>query len=568
MKKVLIINLKRLGDVYTTSYLINSIQKNYPNSEISLLVYEESKAAARNLKNVAQVFTINRKEIITLKASKIFNDGLAVEKLFHETQPIKQTSWDSIINFSNDSVSSFLTSYFDTSTNGSKIGVSFNKDQTVQTYSDWDIVYNEVLTTVPYSPIHFTDIVHRMCALPEKTDGEKIKLNPRHNESAYRNIQQLRNHLGGEGSVNVIAIQLSSSVDEKAPHLETYVELVKLLTSTSYYAPIIVIAPTVEDRQRAKDINSVFNNKLVVAEADLSALASVLTNVDYLITPDTVTKHIADLCETPCLEISLGEAPFHKQGTRNLKSLILSVDLENRILTNNLPNTKLPSYSDQRDLISANDIFACLCFHFEGRGTKPKLSEHVSLFRPYTDYLGINYEQITGRTSLIIELERNTARYFISSLFELPKDFRLLGVIATALTTIEENWIEKQKEILAKVTRDLLSTLRALIQYQEDPRKAVHFVQGLERLLNNASGSSLASITTQMFRGRVDSLNINTTDSNIKSMEAVLYEMKSDVQVALNVLKEFEEKKSELKKESLLSRFEARDNKPGGITFI
>lgn len=568
MKRVLIINLKRLGDVYTTSYLTSSIQKNYPNCEVSLLVYEESKQAAKNLKGISQVYTINRKEIITIKANRIFNDSLALEKLHHETTPIKAISWDSIINFSNDSVSSFLTSYFDINEGGSKIGISFNADRTVHTYSDWDIVYNDVLTSSALSPLHFTDVQHRMCAQPLRSEGEKIKLNPRHNESAYRNIQQLRKHLGGEDNVNVIALQLSSSCEEKAPLTQTYIDLIKLLTRTTHLVPILVIAPTEEERLKAREINHVFNNKLVVAEADLTALASVLTNVDYLITPDTVTKHIADLCDTACLEISLGEAPLFKQGTRNLNSQILTVDLDKRLFSNQIPNVQNAPFKDQREMIQARDIFQCLNSHFTGGQATLNLSPGLSLYRPFIDSMGVNYRVISGETSALLNGQRNIARYFLANLFDLPKDFTLVKMIAEELYPLGSTHIDQQKESLGKLTRDLLATLRALIQYQEDPRKGSTFVQGLERLLDNAYDFSLSSIVTQVFRGRVDSLNLNSAQNNVKAMESLLYEMKTDVQTALSSLKDIEEKMSEMKKASLISKFEERDSKPGSITFI
>jgi len=62
----------------------------------------------------------------------------------------------------------------------------------------------------------------------------------------------------------------------------------------------------------------------------LQAVASVLMNIDLLVTPDTAIKHIADLTDTPVIEVSLGHAPFLKQGSYNCESLILSDDITTR----------------------------------------------------------------------------------------------------------------------------------------------------------------------------------------------------------------------------------------------
>ena len=88
MKKVLIINLRRLGDVFSTAHLINSLTANGEN-QVSLLTYKESAKASENLKNVTNLFEIDRKEIITLKTNKLFSDGFALEQLYQQLSGIQ-----------------------------------------------------------------------------------------------------------------------------------------------------------------------------------------------------------------------------------------------------------------------------------------------------------------------------------------------------------------------------------------------------------------------------------------------------------------------------------------------
>ena len=93
MKKILIINLRRLGDVYTTGHLINSLTQ-HQNANISLMVYKESMQAARYLNNCVHTYNIDRQEIITLKTNKLFSDGFALEKIFTQLSEIKNQHWD------------------------------------------------------------------------------------------------------------------------------------------------------------------------------------------------------------------------------------------------------------------------------------------------------------------------------------------------------------------------------------------------------------------------------------------------------------------------------------------
>lgn len=545
MKKILIINLKRLGDVYTTSHLINSILKESPTTEISLLVYEESLQAAQNLKGVSQIHSIDRKKTITLAASQIFSDALAFERFYQSIRPMQEVQWDEVINYSNDSVSSLICSSLSNTITGRKIGPSFDSLNCLQVNSDWDHIFNDVMTQTPHVPIHFQDCYHKMCDVNLVPEGEKIRFNPRHNQNAFKNLKKLRSHFSNDSNINLVGLQLTSSAPEKAPHRETYIQLIKKMMKTNLYVPVLLVAPTSSDRQVAQEINSQFQNKLVVAEADLSALASVMINLDFVITPDTVTKHIADLTETPCLEISLGEAPFLKQGTRFNKSFILSCSLSKRIFSNKLPNTTLDGIHDQRDLISAQDIFACLDYILQEDEFKPRLAEHLSLYTPVHDSFGLRYDVIGGEVPYQHELQRLLHRVYLSALLKDPSESDMQDVFHRILELSRESiddksWLENEKALGSQTTRDLLSTLRSLLVCQDNPKKVTEFVYALDQLLTHCDGISMSSIATQLFKGRLEALGRATLSQNIKQVEFVLYQLKTDLQLSFSCIKDIE----------------------------
>lgn len=545
MKKILIINLKRLGDVYTTSHLINSILAESPTSEISLLVYEESLQAAQNIKGVSQVHSIERKKIITLSANPIFSDALAFERLHQSIQPVKELQWDEIINYSNDPVSTFICSSLSSTITGRKVGPSFDSQYCLQVNSDWDHVFNDVITQTPHAPIHFQDCYHKMCDVELYPEGEKIKFNPKHNQNAFKNLKKLRGHFSDDSGINLIGLQLTSSALEKSPHKATYIQLIKKMMRTNLYVPILLVAPTESDREVAKNINSEFQNRLVVAEADLSALASVMINLDFIITPDTVTKHIADLTETPSLEISLGEAPFLKQGTRYNKSHILTCSLSTRIFSNKLPNTTMANVQDQRDLVGAEDIFSCLDFILQEGDSGPQLSEHLSLYSPIEDSLGLRYDVVGGEVPYQEELQRLLHRVYLSALLNEPVKSEMKNATQKILELSRESiddksWLEDEKSLSSQTTRDLLSTLRSLLVCQDNPRKITDFVHALDQLLSRCDGVSMSSMATQLFKGRLEALGKASLSQNIKQVESVLYQLKTDLQLSFSCIKEIE----------------------------
>lgn len=545
MKKILIINLKRLGDVYTTSHLINSILAESPTSEISLLVYEESLQAAQNIKGVSQIHSIDRKKIITLSASQIFSDALSFERLYQAVRPMQEIQWDEVINYSNDSVSTLISSSLSNTITGRKIGPSFDTRHCLQVNSDWDHVFNDIMTQTPHVPIHFQDCYHKMCDVELFSEGEKVKFNPKHNQNAFKNLKKLRSHFSEDTNINLVGLQLTSSAEEKAPHRETYVQLIKKMMRTNLYVPILLVAPTESDREIAKEINSQFQNRLVVAEADLSALASVMINLDFVITPDTVTKHIADLTETPCLEISLGEAPFLKQGTRFSKSFILTCSLSKRIFSNKLPNTNIENIRDQRDLINAQDIFACLDYILQDDEFKPRLSNHVSLYTPVQDSLGLRYDVVGGEVPYQQELQRLLHRVYLAALLNDPAENDMKDAIQKILELSRDSidnksWLENEKSLGSHTTRDLLSTLRSLLVCQDNPKKITDFIYALDQLLTHCDDMSMSSMATQLFKGRLEALGRASLSQNIKQVESVLYQLKTDLQLSFSCIKDIE----------------------------
>lgn len=545
MKKTLIINLRRIGDVYTTGHLVNSMVKD-ENTSVSLLVYKESSNAAHNLKNISQIYEIDRKEIITLKTNKLFSDGFALEQLFNQLEVIKKQKWDEIVNYSNDVVSAYICSYLRTSTEKT-VGISFNNERNVITNSNWEILFNDVLPVVKHAPMHFVDCYHKMTNTLLAQEGEKLLTNPEYNTVAFSNLSAIRST---NSNAKIIGIQLKTSEKAKDIPEETIVELVSLLKSNSEFYPVLLIAPFDDEKNYANHINKKFSNSLVIIEADLSAVASVLTNLDLLITPDTVIKHIADLTETPVLEISLGHAPFLKQGTYLTGSLVLTDTIASRnfIKTENKAATK--------SNITAHDILSSVLFYFaRTKNIKPLLSPNVTLYTCNFDQLGASYSVVAGTVDPRAEIHRFMTRQLINLSYDqsesTPAHFSNMNEYNShALAT----WIVDEKSNLTEVTKDLLGTLRSLLQCLENRKSSKEFIHNLGKLMAHAEVSSFVQIPVLMFKTKIESINAKTFEENAKEVENLLYELKANIQKALLCIKNLEESITTQKKDDFMNR--------------
>lgn len=549
MKKILIINLRRIGDVYTTGHLINSLSQNSENS-VSLLVYKESEKAASNLKNISKLHVIDRKEIITLKTNKLFSDGFAFEQLFNQLEAVKSQKWDEVVNYSNDLVGAYLCSYLKNS--AEKItGVHYNEFRNVVTSSDWEILFNDVLPVVKYAPMHFVDCYHKMMGVKSNSSGEKILTDSKHNATAFSNFSTIRKSLGGsESTSKIIGIQLKTADARKDIPEHMLVELLQLIKLNSELIPVILIAPNDEERRYATELNEKFDNNLVVVEADLQAVASVLMNIDILITPDTAIKHIADLTETPVLEVSLGFAPFLKQGTYSAGSLILTDLIVERNFNKNQDDT-----ASSNTKIKAQDILSSLMYYFTKTKTiRPVLSNDVTLYTCSFDQLGARYSVVAGTVDAQTEIHRLMSRQLINVIYDENESGDIYNDVIDFGVTASTNWSTSEKIVVTSVMKDLLGTLRSLIQSQENRKSSRDFVNNLGKLITHAENNSLVQIPVTMFKTKIESINAKSFEENAKEVEVLLYELKSDIQKILLCIKQLEEKTSAQKKEEFMNR--------------
>lgn len=545
MKKILIINLRRLGDVFSTAHLVNSLTASGEN-HVSLLTYKESSKASSILKNVNQLFEIDRKEIITLKSNKLFSDGFAFEQLFSQVSEIKNQNWDQIVNYSNDTVGAYLSSYLKDSAR-EVIGVHYDSKRNIVTSSDWQLMFNDVLPIVKYAPVHFVDCYHKMLGTNLIKEGIKLNTNPVYNESAFNNINAVRKSHNGDAQSKIIGIQLKTADASKDIPESTLHDLVEMIRKNEELIPFLLIAPTADERKMAEEFNMSYDNELVVVEADLQAMASVLMNIDLLVTPDTAIKHLADLTDTPVLEISLGHAPFLKQGTYSKDSLILTDVLSSREFTK--------SSAQKTSAITARDIMASILYGLTSAKTiKPRLSPGITLYHATFDQVGIRYSPVAGTIHTPVEIHRLMSRQLINLMFEQNSD----GVIYKDVCNLDLNaaseWSNEEKGVVTNVMKDILGTLRSLLQCAENRKSSRDFVNNLGKLISHVETHSLVQIPVAIFKTKIESINAKSFEENIKEVELLLYDLKSDMQKVLLCLKELEVQINASKMEEMISK--------------
>ncbi len=534
MSKTLIINLKKFGDIFQTNHLISSIKKSKPSTEITLLCYKESLAAAKILSGIKTIHTIDRKKLISFYKNSIYSDGLAFNQLDRSLNGLLGQKFEQVINYSNDRISAYLTSYITEDTSSTHEGIRFTSSQSIEHSSDFAVIINDIITSTPYTPYSFNDSFHLLTKLKAGEPGG-IKSNKVHDQTALNNLNRLRKMKSEDTSMtSIIGIQLLSGDVSKNIPLDVIKKTISLLIESKEMIPILLIGPFEEERNLANDLNSYFDNKLVSVEADFIALPSVLKSIDLLITPDTSVKHLCDILKTTCVEISLGESPLFKQGTINTQSAIISAPGHLRRFKNSIA---LTAQYDEYD-INPNLIFhtsrLLLGLNNDGFDFEDKKSLHC-VYKPFQVSDGVALLPISGPFDNHFEIRRLLSRSIVQNIITRTVDEEYVAAVVSRFDRAElTRVINEEKESLSEITKELLSTLRGLIQTQENNQKAPLFIGALERLLAKCFEDRLSAIPTMMFRAKIESLNSNSMVENFKEVEGLLYELKDNLQHSIS----------------------------------
>ncbi len=539
MERILILNLKRNGDIVASTHLINSILNDTPNAQISMLVYEEFSTVAHNILGVSKVYTLDRKKISLLKKNKIFSNGHSMELVWNSIKEIRETEWNHIINYSNDIASAYLTSFLK---HKKHTGIKINKNKTIAPSNDWTFFFNEVLPSYPHAPLHFVEAYHKMVGVKHKPAEISLRLNQEHNETAHKNINLIRKKYSRSGKeAKIIGIQIKSASLKKDLPVDLLVDFVdELINHEDNYIPMLLVAPNEVEKKLANKINESFNNKIISVETDFIALPSVLYNIDALVTPDTVTKHFSDLTDTPTLEIALGSAPIFKQGTIKDKNIILTPVLDCFPCT---AKSKCSNDFKCQKMIKGKDISIALDSLINKIVPYEKLSDGLTLYQTHSKE-SIWFKPIAGDINVQTELTRQISRLYVDNLFNEKKNDLIFTHILEDFDSHEiTTWIKSQNEHITQTIKDILNCLRSLRTVKDNKSNTKRFLSSLDKLMIHCTDNSLTAIPSMLFRGRIETISTQYLDTGLKQMEDHLYLLKNEVHGLITLFASIHERK-------------------------
>lgn len=523
MKSILVTCLKDEINLIQASHIINSIRVDQPHAEVSVLTFKDLEASSKTLCGASETYFIDRFKIEHLKSGALYSDAFALNTLAENLSGILDKKWDQVINFSNDDISAYIAPMLDAEiVSGSRVSELGN----ATTSDKWASYHNYYGALDKNAPIDQLTCSHHSAGIPYAKEGAKIGINQDFTMIANQNFSRIRASKGGAEAI-IVGICLSASKEDVLYDVELLSEIIETLESSAEYKTVLLLKGDQRERALSDELNHRFENSLISINMDITAMSSVMANLDFLITKPNVVCALADAMDTRIIEtLSPAEAAIAvNEGNFAIRELNFNQTADDIVFLLNQENgTILPMASKN----SENKVFARV-----------------------KDDLGMFHTLIRGPIELDKELGYHVARCYHYALLGYPVDQNLLGHLRENTSGEElRAFSSNAKEEITSVVKALLATLRSLQSIKQSQKNAPKFVQYLDLLMSFGKQKNIAQAAVSVFEASVENIAFTSAEKNMEAIEKSLFNLKGDLQTLTKILESLlSEKSPEAQKE-------------------
>lgn len=512
MKNILILNLGTTNDLLSSAHLIGAIKTSDSNTNIEIVTAKENQDIANIINNVSKVHFLDTQLIKNVLENKLYSDAFAINEFMSVINPLTEGNWDKVINYSNDNVSSYLISALNAE---NKVGTYINDIGAPRHTGQWSIYQNFVASNLMRQSIDKITIRNHMVGLPVYSDIEKIKNSADYSMVAGQNFSRIRK-MNGSPATFVIGINLESGYDDYSMELDTLTDLIEAMEESTDYKPVLLLNGKNYQRQLANDLNKQFNNNLISINIETIALPSVMANLDALISTSSDQLTIAD--------------------TMDVKSIELR-DFSGKTYTPTVFNSGNYTIYAKEERTLSSDILLALNEEFGTELPINYMSSENPVYKSVQDDYGSFFTQIRGNINIQKELRYHIERSFFFQAMGYAKNEELFSHIRE--NTEGEHltkFITTLKSELTSTVKILLATLRSLKSVRNSQSNLDSFVSYLDTLITIGKEDSIVSSIIRNFEGRIENIEADNIDTNIKSIETNLFQLKSELQALTNIM--------------------------------
>ena len=278
MKKILVIQLAKMGDLFQTNSFLKELRKKYPNSEISL-IYNVVFGEVVNYLATNNNISINLERIVESKDNNIkLKRNSESQKLIEQCN---NSNYDILINLNSNLVAKELIKRIKAVT---KFGFYSNNGKN----TEWLNFNMSFLRARRLSSFNLVDIWKGSLNLKSTHHNNQKK------QTKYEN--------------KLIVIQLGSRNKKRQYPVQSFAKIIKNLISNNNK---VYLTGVENEKNLATRLLQIINNKNIInliGKTNLKQLVDIIKDSSLVITTDTGTMHIAANYSIPTIALFLGPA--------------------------------------------------------------------------------------------------------------------------------------------------------------------------------------------------------------------------------------------------------------------
>ena len=395
-KRVLLINITRMGDLVQMGTLLQRLQHEWPGAEVDLVVDQRFAPVAKLLPHLRHIVGYDFHRLVDESRAQTKDVVSLYQDMTRWAAPLVEARYDRVINLTFNRRSGLLTSYL-----GAKDirGIAAPKDGDVTIHNPWMAYLTDVHHERRFNHFNLVDIY----ALGGSGTGPFAPLSL---TIAPDTAQWARDFLAPHGGEQFtwVAVQVGASDPMKAWRPQLFGQT---LAALSRQAPVGYVFIGTEEERKAIHLAQTTYRQTggtapfcdAVGKTSLPQLAAVLSQCRLLLTNDTGPMHLAVAAGTPVVDLSVGHVDFRETGPYGPGHWMVQPDLE-----------CAPCGFDQvcfhhgcKDRLVPDQI-AALCLHVLTGAAFPRSITGARIYRSRADEDGLGSTELqAGREDPLVE---------------------------------------------------------------------------------------------------------------------------------------------------------------------
>ncbi len=508
---ILILFFNNKDNLILISNIISSIKINNNYTNISLLTYKDIENYAEMIKNIKNIYYIDRKKIRSLRDGKFQLYGQAINIFNESIENLCKIKWDYLVNLDNNKFSSYMTLIL--KNNKTKIvGATYTNNNNIIYTNKWSSIKNNLIDDYPLPIISLNDIYHQICN-ETRTKESSLKTESFYEFSIINKLNIIRN----KSKKKILAIHIDFNKNLYLGNDDITLLLEDIKTSTSYI-PIII-----NYSSKNFEYIPVFDLYPQI-KCDSKTLLSVINNVDLLICSNTLIKNIGCLLNIKTIEIAPSDYQYLKYGPINHKNNLLLINISEKY---------------KKESIVKDIIYTILFLSGEVTIKDLKLSKYSYLYYPDNTPVGFIYSHINRYLNIEYEVLSLIARQYILYIVNkeiFPSIYKY--ILYQYNTNIINNIIKKEKEYIINIIGNILSIIKMVIQAKNNYNNRKNLINSLSEIISKNYSKHLVNIPIILFRKEFFQLQSDSYEETLNNLEKILYNLKDNIKSLLICIKE------------------------------